>query len=123
MQINAKYTLHQIKVLLLVPVFGVATNACRTTNANTFVQTYEKSKVLLKDAVSGEERMIDCAPDSRIVSDLPYFKEGDPVTVNAINYDKHRFFTVGKTILTYNPDSIQIRKDQEMINKVKQKSR
>ena len=62
-----------------------------TFYANTFVST-KNNKVLVKDNETSEERLIDCTKNSseykQLLSDLPYFKEGDPVKLQTKQRDK-----------------------------------
>ena len=116
----------QHKILILAPLCALTMNACKTFYANTFVATHSK-KVLLKDASTEEERLIDCTKSNQdtkqLLSDLPYFKEGDPVKVQTVQrYDGFRVFKIDETILEYNHDTIQIRKDKEVIEAFKRDS-
>lgn len=107
------------KTLVLIPMIGLTLNSCKTFYANTFVST-KNNKVLVKDDETSEERLVDCSKKSsdykQLLSDLPYFKEGDPVKLQTKQrYDGFRVFQIEESKLKYNKDSIQIRKDREKI--------
>lgn len=114
----------QYKILALTPLFALTMNACKATfYANTFVTTHS-NKVLLKDSSTDEERLIDCTKGGQdtkqLLSDLPYFKEGDPVKIQTVQrYDGFRVFKIEETVMEYNHDTIQIRKDKEVIEAFK----
>nr|MBQ0091193.1 hypothetical protein [Candidatus Enterousia merdequi] len=116
MAINTKH-------IILVPLFGLTMNACKPVfYANTFVSTHDK-KVLVKDDTN-EERLVDCTKGAQnakqLISDLPYFKEGDPIKLQTVQrYEGFRVFKIDETVLEYNHDTIQIRKDREIIEKYK----
>ena len=117
----------QHKILFVAPLVALTMSACKTFYANTFVTTHSK-KVLLKDSSTEEERLIDCTKGNsqdvkQLISDLPYFKEGDPIKVKTTQrYDGFRVFKIDEAVLKYNHDTIQIRKDKEVIEAFKKDS-
>ena len=107
-----------VKVLVVAVVSSLSLSACKVYYENTFVSTKD-NKMLVTDNETGEERLIDCAKskDSKqLLSDLPYFKAGDPVKVRpAKRYNGFRVFSGTEAAVKYNADTIQIRKDKEVI--------
>ena len=128
MKTNVNY-----KILAMVPVFGCALNSCKQNpcyHKNTVVSVGDK-EILVKDVKDNQERLI-CATDRSIstlslLEDLPYFHEGDTVTIYAINYDNIRVLeTVASDRrnamnIFYNQDTIEKRKDIEQIERFKQR--
>ncbi|MBR3510826.1 MAG: hypothetical protein IKN73_02085 [Alphaproteobacteria bacterium] len=121
-QIKAQY-----KVLLLTPFIALVMNACKAYE-NTVIMV-SHNKVLLKDNSTNEERLLDCSKKSakypNLISDLPYFKEGDAVKFKPgkkYTYEGFRAYSIQDSELQYNPDSIQIRKDKKLIDAFKAKA-
>ena len=115
------------KVLAVAALAAMTLSACKASYMNTFVQTANR-KMLLKDGETGEERLIDYSKTTndtkQLLSDLPYFKEGDPIKVKPNKrYDGFRVFNAAEAEIEYNRDTIQIRKDKAVIADWKQKSK
>lgn len=107
------------KVFVVIALAGLTLSACKVSYMNSFVKTDNK-KMLLKDAETGEERLIDYSKTTnetkQLLSDLPYFKEGDPIKVTPNKrYDGYRVFNAAEAEIEYNHDTIQIRKDKAVI--------
>ena len=113
-------------------VFGLAMftvfimDSCKTY-INTVTGVFDGRKILLENA-EGEERMIDCSKKTpqtdQLLKDIPYFEIGDQIKlrqkkVSSASYDGHRVFTTEDYKVIYPHDTIQIRKDQEVIAKEK----
>ena len=113
------------KVFFIVAVSALAVS-CKTAYMNTFAKTDNK-KMLVKDNASSEERLIDYSKSTnetkQILSDLPYFQEGDPIKVTPVKkrYDGYRVFDAAEATIEYNHDTIQIRKDRKVIEEWKAK--
>lgn len=123
---NMKQIKAQYKVLFLVPFVAVVMNACK---AKEFVvQEVINNKVFLTEGESVDEIMVDCSKKNsktpNIQKDFEYFHKGDPFKFKpgkGYNFKGHKVFygqTPG-TYIWYNQDSIQIRKDIELMQRVK----
>ena len=116
------------KLIFATPLLAVTMGACRTVYyPNTVSAVYDNKKIIVKNDAN-EERMIDCSKktkeNAQLSQDLPYFKEGDQVQLKPIrasqdNYVGHRVFSIADYELVYPLDTIQIRKDMEIIAKQK----
>ena len=118
---KAKY-----KLIFIVPAMAFTMDACKTY-LNTVTGVYDGKKILMENT-EGEERMIDCskktAQTEQLLKDIPYFEEGDQIKLKQTklfknNYDGRRVFTTEDYKVIYPLDTIQIRKDQEIIAKEK----
>lgn len=114
------------KTVFVTPFLVLTMGACRTY-LNTVTNVFDGKKILLENA-EGEERMIDCSKKTsqtdQLLKDIPYFEIGDQIKLRQIrafgaNYDGHRVFTTEDYKVIYPRDTIQIRKDQEIIAKEK----
>ena len=118
---KAKY-----KLVFVTPLLALTMGACKTY-INTVADVFDGKKILLENA-EGEERMIDCtkktAQTEQLLKDIPYFEVGDQIKLKQIrlfgaNYNGRRVFTTEDYKVVYPRDTIQIRKDQEIIAKEK----
>ena len=114
------------KTVFVTPFLVLTMGACKTFT-NTVTDVFDGKKILLENA-EGEERMIDCSKKTsqtdQLLKDIPYFEIGDQIKLRQIrafgaNYDGHRVFTTEDYKVIYPRDTIQIRKDQEIIAKEK----
>ena len=118
-----------LKIMFLIPLTAMTMAACKTY-INTVVAVYDKNKILVKDE-NNDERLIDCSKkttkNQQLLQDIPYFMPGDQIKVKQrnmfdnYNYDGRRVFGDDSNV-KYNADTIQIRKDREIIYNVKQNS-
>ena len=114
------------KTVFVTPFLVLTMGACRTY-LNTVTNVFDGKKILVENT-EGEERMIDCskktAQTEQLLKDIPYFEKGDQIKLRQIrafgaNYEGHRVFTTEDYKVIYPLDTIQIRKDQEIIAKEK----
>ena len=114
------------KIAFVTPFLVITMGACRTY-INTVTNVFDGKKILVENT-EGEERMIDCskktAQTEQLLKDIPYFEKGDQIKLRQIrafgaNYEGHRVFTTEDYKVIYPLDTIQIRKDQEIIAKEK----
>ena len=114
------------KLIFIVPAMAFTMGACKTY-LNTVTNVFDGKKILMENA-EGEERMIDCskktAQTEQLLKDIPYFRKGDQIKLKQAkvfgnNYDGRRVFTTEDYKVVYPLDTIQIRKDQEIIAKEK----
>lgn len=114
------------KTVFVTPFLVLTMGACKTY-LNTVTNVFDGKKILMENA-EGEERMIDCSKKTsqtdQLLKDIPYFEIGDQIKLRQIrafgaNYDGHRVFTTEDYKVIYPRDTIQIRKDQEIIAKEK----
>ena len=114
------------KLIFIVPAMALTMGACKTY-INTVTNVFDGKKILMENA-EGEERMIDCskktAQTDQLLKDIPYFRKGDQIKLKQTkvfgnNYDGRRVFTTEDYKVVYPLDTIQIRKDQEIIAKEK----
>lgn len=114
------------KLMFFVPAMALTMGACKTY-LNTVTNVFDGKKILMENA-EGEERMIDCskktAQTEQLLKDIPYFRKGDQIKLKQAkvfgnNYDGRRVFTTEYYKVVYPLDTIQIRKDQEIIAKEK----
>ncbi len=114
------------KLMFFVPAMALTMGACKTY-INTVTNVFDGKKILMENA-EGEERMIDCskktAQTEQLLKDIPYFHYGDQIKLKQAklfknNYDGRRVFTTEDYKVVYPLDTIQIRKDQEIIAKEK----
>lgn len=114
------------KLMFFVPAMALTMGACKTY-INTVTNVFDGKKILMENA-EGEERMIDCskktAQTEQLLKDIPYFRKGDQIKLKQAkvfgnNYDGRRVFTTEDYKVIYPQDTIQIRKDQEIIAKEK----
>ncbi|MCQ2568656.1 MAG: hypothetical protein MJ163_03620 [Alphaproteobacteria bacterium] len=114
------------KLMFFVPAMALTMGACKTY-INTVTNVFDGKKILMENA-EGEERMIDCskktAQTEQLLKDIPYFRKGDQIKLKQAkvfgnNYDGRRVFTTEDYKVVYPLDTIQIRKDQEIIAKEK----
>lgn len=114
------------KLMFFVPAMALTMGACKTY-LNTVTNVFDGKKILMENA-EGEERMIDCskktAQTEQLLKDIPYFRKGDQIKLKQAkvfgnNYDGRRVFTTEDYKVVYPLDTIQIRKDQEIIAKEK----
>ncbi len=114
------------KLIFIVPAMALTMGACKTY-LNTVTNVFDGKKILMENA-EGEERMIDCskktAQTDQLLKDIPYFRKGDQIKLKQTkvfgnNYDGRRVFTTEDYKVIYPLDTIQIRKDQEIIAKEK----
>lgn len=114
------------KIVLFIPFVVVTIVACKTYT-NTVTNVYDGKKILMENA-EGEERMIDCskktAQTEQLLKDIPYFLPGDQIKLKQTklfgnNYAGRRVFSTEDYKVIYPLDTIQIRKDQEIIAKEK----
>lgn len=114
------------KLIFIVPAMALTMGACKTY-LNTVTNVFDGKKILMENA-EGEERMIDCskktAQTDQLLKDIPYFRKGDQIKLKQTkvfgnNYDGRRVFTTEDYKVVYPLDTIQIRKDQEIIAKEK----
>ena len=118
------------KIAFVTPLLALTMGACKTY-LNTVTNVFDGTKILMENA-EGEERMIDCskktAQTEQLLKDIPYFRQGDQIKLKQAkvfgnNYEGRRVFTTEDYKVIYPLDTIQIRKDQEIIAKVKQRNR
>ena len=114
-------TLSYLKTVPVALLIALAISACQTLHKNTVVMV-KNNKVLIKDAETNDERLIDCTKKSNkhpnLQADLPYFHKEDPVEfkpAKGYTYDGFRAYFIDGSEFKYNPDTIQIRKDREKI--------
>ncbi len=114
------------KLMFFVPAMALTMGACKTY-INTVTNVFDGKKILMENA-EGEERMIDCskktAQTEQLLKDIPYFHYGDQIKLKQAklfknNYEGRRVFTTEDYKVIYPQDTIQIRKDQEIIAKEK----
>ena len=114
------------KLMFFVPAMALTMGACKTY-INTVTNVFDGKKILMENA-EGEERMIDCskktAQTEQLLKDIPYFRKGDQIKLKQAkvfgnSYDGRRVFTTEDYKVIYPQDTIQIRKDQEIIAKEK----
>lgn len=114
------------KIAFVTPLLAITMVACKTY-INTVTNVYDGKKILMENA-EGEERMIDCskktAQTEQLLKDIPYFHYGDQIKLKQAklfknNYEGRRVFTTEDYKVIYPQDTIQIRKDQEIIAKEK----
>lgn len=114
------------KTVFVTPFLVLTMGACKTY-LNTVTDVFDGKKILMENA-EGEERMIDCSKKTsqtdQLLKDIPYFEIGDQIKLRQIrafgaNYAGHRVFTTEDYKVIYPRDTIQIRKDQEIIAKEK----
>ena len=114
------------KLIFIVPAMALTMGACKTY-LNTVTNVFDGKKILMENA-EGDERMIDCskktAQTEQLLKDIPYFRKGDQIKLKQTkvfgnNYDGRRVFTTEDYKVVYPLDTIQIRKDQEIIAKEK----
>ena len=115
----------KIKDVNMVLLIALIMTGCETLRNNVVVMV-KNNEVLVKDASSNEERLIDCTKKDqnhpKLQEDLPYFHEGDTVKfkpAKGYTYDGFRAYPITGSKLEYNPDTIQIRKDRERIKQFK----
>ena len=116
----------QYKIAFVAPLMALTMGGCKTY-MNTVKDVYDDRKILLENA-EGEERLIDCskktAQTEQLLKDIPYFLVGDQIKLKQLkpfgdNYAGRRVFTTEDYKVIYPLDTIQIRKDQEIIAKEK----
>ena len=127
--IDVKNLVNNAKILGLSIASVLVMAACKTY-ITTVVAVYDNNKILVKDE-SNDERLIDCSKktnnNQQLLQDIPYFVAGDQLQIKQknpfynYNYDGRRVFGDDSNI-KYNTDTIQIRKDREIIANVKAKS-
>ena len=114
------------KIAFVTPLLAITMGACKTY-INTVTNVFDGKKILVENA-DGEERLIDCSKKTsqteQLLKDIPYFKKGDQIKLKQaklghVNYDGRRVFTTEDYKVIYPLDTIQIRKDQEIIAKEK----
>ena len=125
--IDFKVFINNLKLLGLGITTVFVMDACKTY-VNTVTGVYDKKKILIENT-EGEERLIDCSKKTKqteqLLKDIPYFEIGDAVKVKQSlgkNYKNHWVLTTKDCEVLYQADTIQKRKDQEYIAKVKEKA-
>ena len=118
--------IRKAKLLYLAVSSAFVMGACKAYLV-TVEAIYENNKILVKDEAN-DERLIDCSKktdnNKNLLQDIPYFKKGDQVKLKKknvfsdYNYDGRRVFGDDSSV-KYNTDTIQIRKDREVIANVK----
>ena len=115
------------KLMFAAPVLAFTMGACRATYQNTVKAVYSDKKILVENT-SGEERLIDCSKKTKesaqLWKDMPYFKEGDTIQLKPVralrdNYNGRRVFSTLDYQVLYPQDTMQIRRDIELIAKEK----
>lgn len=114
------------KIAFITPLMALTMGACKTY-LNTVTDVFDGKKILMENA-EGEERMIDCSKKTsqteQLLKDIPYFQAGDQIKLKqtkmfGAKYEGHRVFNTEDYKVVYPLDTIQIRKDQEIIAKEK----
>ena len=83
---------------------------------NLFVKSEGKA-ILVKDAETNEERLIQNVNSKKLVEDLPYFQAGDTITINPTKkYEDHRVFNYKWSNFKYNKKLIVIRKETKVVD-------
>ena len=128
-KLNLRMFINNAKILGLALATAFTMDACKTYTT-TVLAVYDNNKILVKDDAN-DERLIDCSKkgsnNQQLLQDIPYFMKGDQIQINQknpfnkYNYDGRRVFGDDSNV-KYNKDSIQIRKDREIIYKVKTNS-
>ena len=126
---DVKSLINNAKVLGLAVISVFVMGACKTY-MTTVVAVYDNNKILVKDG-NNNELLIDCSKkgsnNQQLIQDIPYFAPKDEIGLTQknplknYNYDGRRVFGDDSNV-KYNKDSIQIRKDREIIYKVKTNS-
>ena len=129
MNLYLRNLINNLKVLGVAVSSVFVMGACKTYMA-TVVAVYDNNKILVKDG-NNNELLIDCSKkgsnNQQLIQDIPYFAPKDEIgltqknPLKAYNYDGRRVFGDDSNV-KYNKDSIQIRKDREIIYKVKTNS-
>ena len=125
-KLNLRMFINNAKILGLALATAFTMDACKTYQT-TVVAVYDNNKILVKDG-NNNELLIDCSKkgsnNQQLIQDIPYFAPKDEVGLTQknplknYNYDGRRVFGDDSNV-KYNKDSIQIRKDREIIQKVK----
>ncbi|MBR0212526.1 MAG: hypothetical protein IJQ55_02870 [Alphaproteobacteria bacterium] len=128
-KLNLRMFINNAKILGLALATAFTMGACKTY-MTTVVAVYDNNKILVKDG-NNNELLIDCSKkgsnNQQLIQDIPYFAPKDEVGLTQknplknYNYDGRRVFGDDSNV-KYNKDSIQIRKDREIIQKVKTNS-
>ena len=128
-KLNLRMFINNAKILGLALATAFTMDACKTYQT-TVVAVYDNNKILVKDG-NNNELLIDCSKkgsnNQQLIQDIPYFAPKDEVGLTQknplknYNYDGRRVFGDDSNV-KYNKDSIQIRKDREIIQKVKTNS-
>ena len=121
--------INNVKILGVAVATVFTMGACKTYQT-TVVAVYDNNKILVKDG-NNNELLIDCSKkgsnNQQLIQDIPYFAPKDEIGLTQknplknYNYDGRRVFGDDSNV-KYNKDSIQIRKDREIIQKVKTNS-
>ena len=121
--------INNVKILGVAVATVFTMGACKTYQT-TVVAVYDNNKILVKDG-NNNELLIDCSKkgsnNQQLIQDIPYFAPKDEIGLTQknplknYNYDGRRVFGDDSNV-KYNKDSIQIRKDREIIYKVKTNS-
>ena len=127
--IDFKSLINNAKILGVTVLAAWTMGACKTY-MTTAVAVYDDNKILVKDG-NNNELLIDCSKkgndNQQLKQDIPYFAPKDEIGLTQknplknYNYDGRRVFGDDSNV-KYNKDSIQIRKDREIIYKVKTNS-
>lgn len=125
--IDFKIFINNLKLLGLGITTVFIMDACKTY-VNTVTGVYDKKKILIENT-EGEERLIDCSKKTKqteqLLKDIPYFEIGDKIELKQSvgkKYANHWVLTTKDCKVLYQIDTIQKRKDQEYIAKVKEKA-
>ena len=129
MKLYLRNLINNLKVLGVAVSSVFVMGACKTY-MTTVVAVYDDNKILVKDG-NNNELLIDCSKkgndNQQLKQDIPYFAPKDEIGLTQknplknYNYDGRRVFGDDSNV-KYNKDSIQIRKDREIIQKVKTNS-
>ena len=128
-KLNLRMFINNTKILGLALATAFTMDACKTY-MTTVVAVYDNNKILVKDG-NNNELLIDCSKkgsnNQQLIQDIPYFAPKDEIGLTQknplknYNYEGRRVFGDDSNV-KYNKDSIQIRKDREIIQKVKTNS-
>lgn len=117
------------KVLALAPLFGLTMNSCKTLYTTNFVKAYN-NKVLVKYPDTNEEYLLDCSKSNQdikqMLSDLPYFIEGDPIQIETTkkHFNRNRILKAEDLkSISYEADTMRVRNHKQQIEALKQNQR
>ena len=119
--------IYELKTLGVSFLVGMTVSSCKTYVNH--VSMVHNNKVLMVDAQTNEERLVDCSKKDanapNLQADLPYFKAGDELKfkpAKGYTYEGFRAYDIQGSKLDYNKDSVQIRKDREKISEFKKQA-
>lgn len=128
--INLKKLENTAKNLKVVPLAIIASfmfEGCATTHKAAFVMYYN-NKMLLKDAKTEEEFVVDYSKSNQentkqLKADVDYLVEGDPMEfTTSERYDAARWFSLEGNKVTWPVDSANIRRDKARIAEFKREA-